>query len=453
MATINGTENPDDLIGTEEDDEIFGFGGDDSISGNGGNDRLFGGDGSDQIFGGTGDDLIEGAEGHDFLAGQSGNDIILGGAGFDFLRGDSGNDQLFGGDFNDALSGGSGDDLIDGGAGLDIATYDTSSAGVTVDLSLQGEAQNTGQGWDTLVGIEYVHGTRFNDLLIGDDGDNWLWGGTGFAPGSINGDDAVYGGGGNDLIEVYAGNDVADGGSGNDTLGFYGGLFGSFDIASAGATVSLELQGTAQDTGQGIITLTGFENLSGTRFADVLTGDANDNVLAGFAGSDVLSGGEGHDTLLGEGLTTGVITQVFTFVDGLVPFPREIAGNDILDGGEGHDLLNGGRGNDAMTGGGGHDTFVLGASTGDDLVTDFEKGDLLDLTAVAGVDDMSDLTIVTDGGDVVISWGTDASVTLEDFQPKHLSAENFAFAVPDEGDAIRVIGDSAIRASWADMLP
>ena len=96
---------------------------------------------------------------------------------------------------------------------------------------------------------------------------------------------------------------------------------------------------------------------------------------------------------------------------------------------------------------------MLGANTGDDLITDFEKKDVIDLTAVASVDDMSDLTIVNDGGDVVISWGTDASVTLEDFQLNHLSVENFAFAVPDEDDAIRLIGDSAFRASWADMLP
>ena len=65
-------------------------------------------------------------------------------------------------------------------------------------------------------------------------------------------------------------------------------------------TVSLALQGTAQDTGgAGSDTLISIENLTGSAFDDTLTGDGDDNVLSGLAGDDTLDGGAGNDTLDG----------------------------------------------------------------------------------------------------------------------------------------------------------
>ena len=61
------------------------------------------------------------------------------------------------------------------------------------------------------------------------------------------------------------------------------------------------LQGAAQATGAGSMTLTGFENVSGSYQDDSLTGDGVDNILAGDIGNDVLSGGDGDDTLYGDG--------------------------------------------------------------------------------------------------------------------------------------------------------
>ena len=129
---------------------------------------------------------------------------------------------------------------------------------------------------DTLIGIEHVSGTRFDDVLTGDGGDNWIWGGSDSS--GVTGNDILSGGGGNDLIEVGAGNHILDGGTGNDTLSLFG---NGTDITAAGVTVSLLLQGAAQDTEQGMMVLAGFENLSGSIYADSLTGDGNDNVLAG----------------------------------------------------------------------------------------------------------------------------------------------------------------------------
>lgn len=58
---------------------------------------------------------------------------------------------------------------------------------------------------------------------------------------------------------------------------------------------------------------------------------------------------------------------------------------DVLDGGEDSDILNGGAGDDILTGGAGVDTFVFtdeGGGPGDDRITDYHDGELLDLSAV-----------------------------------------------------------------------
>lgn len=166
-----------------------------------------------------------------------------GGAGDDQVSGGSGNDHLLGADGIDQLDGGTGDDIIDGGAGTDLLRISGVASGVTVDLTLQGSAQDigAGQGRDTLIGIEHVQGTGFDDVLIGDNGDNALLSGVPLPGRSDVGNDTISGGGGNDLIDVGPGNHLLDGGSGNDTLV----LFGNGSVTGSGATVSLLLQGIA----------------------------------------------------------------------------------------------------------------------------------------------------------------------------------------------------------------
>jgi Ca2+-binding RTX toxin-like protein len=315
MPTINGTPGDDTLTGTPGDDDIHGF------------------------------------DGNDGLLGLEGNDLLDGGNGHDFIRGRQGNDQLLGGADDDYLDGGDGDDLLDGGSGWDRVAYSVGAlVGVTVDLNIQGVSQNTGQGIDTLIGIEHVSGTRFNDVLTGNSGDNWIWGGSDGS--GVTGNDILSGGGGNDLIEVGTGNHLLDGGIGADTLS----LFGNFsDITAAGVTVSLALQGATQDTEQGMMFLTGFENLSGSNYQDFLTGDGNANILLGDIGDDTLAGGAGNDTLYGDGRTsvdthnTGGSGPIVTYADvSLIPFAGA-PGNDVLDGGAGDDILNGGGGSDSAS--------------------------------------------------------------------------------------------------------
>jgi Ca2+-binding RTX toxin-like protein len=438
---ITGFEN---LSGSTGDDHFTGDGTANVLAGDRGSDFLVGGGGDDLLYGdgriivdahgvGTSGPITTYADvgasfgdpdGDDVLHGGTGNDTLWGGGGHDYLRGDDGDDSLHGGDGDDYLRGGNGNDLVEGGAGWDRAAFRDSTTGVHVDLNIQGVAQNTGQGMDILSGIEHASGTSFGDVLIGDAGDNWLWG--------EGGNDSFTAGSGNDLVQAWAGNVTASGGLGLDTFSVWEG-----GIAPASAvTVSLLLQGTAQSTGIGTMTLSGFENLSGSGANDALTGDAGSNVLAGDLGNDLLQGGDGDDVLYGDGRiavdhhgvgTSGPIT---TYADLVAAFPGDpeiVSGNDTLVGGKGKDTLVGGGGDDLLTGGQGEDTFVFGPSSGHDHVTDFAKKDLIALNGIAGIDDFGDLTIANVGGNAVISWGTGDSITLDGYKANKLSAADFSF--------------------------
>jgi uncharacterized delta-60 repeat protein len=99
------------------------------------------------------------------LIGTLNNDTFTGNALANSLFGVAGNDTLNGGGGNDSLTGGAGDDRLDGGTGTDMAYYNSTAAGVTVNLALT-TAQNThGAGTDTLLNIESLNGSAYNDVV------------------------------------------------------------------------------------------------------------------------------------------------------------------------------------------------------------------------------------------------------------------------------------------------
>ncbi len=114
--------------------------------------------------------------------------------------------------------------------------------------------------------------------------------------------DTISGKGGNDIIHGLGGNDVIDGGSGNDQLfGDGGNDTVSYASATAAVTVDLSLT-TAQNTGgAGTDTVSGFENLTGSSYADMLIGDGNGNIIKGGNGNDTLKPGGGYDVVTGGG--------------------------------------------------------------------------------------------------------------------------------------------------------
>ncbi len=418
-APILGTENGETINGTNNGDYILALGGNDTVAANGGDDTVEGGDGNDYLDGHAGNDTLDGGEGNDSAFGWDGDDILIGGAGHDSLGGNWGNDTVLGGDGDDIIRGGENNDTLNGGAGIDRAAYGINAGvdvnvGATVDLRLQGTAQNTGHGMDTLIGIEQLSGTHLNDTLIGDDGDNWVWGGSNGS--GATGNDTIDGQGGNDLIQAGNGNHVLSGGSGVDTVSFNG---NGTDITAAGVTIDLGLQGSAQNTEQGMSTLTGFENVSGSRLADNLIGDASANTLAGFAGDDVLTGAAGDDILLGDGVTvasstTGFAGPITTFDDAAVSYNNAaFRGNDTLNGGDGDDILRGAGGNDTLDGGADSDTAVVSGNLADYSIT-VGAGGVVTLSGTDGVDTATN---------VEFFQFDDQTVSVADLVPLTLAAD------------------------------
>lgn len=127
---------------------------------------------------------------------------------------------LRGNDGDDRLIAGAGGDVLDGGTGDDTVSYEAANARVWVDL--RGDLANTnGAAGDTLLSIENLVGSAFNDLLLGDDLSNSLSAGAGddtlFGRG---GNDALVGGVGSDNLHGQRGDDELWGGSGADTFHF-----------------------------------------------------------------------------------------------------------------------------------------------------------------------------------------------------------------------------------------
>ena len=336
------------------------------IDGTPGDDHIVGTTDNDVILGNADQDVIYGGLGNDSLHGGTGNDLLFGEDGNDFLFGDDGDDRLWGGTGNDIFVGGAGADNFAGGAGVDTVRYETSAAGIHVDLAFNIATGGDAAG-DSFSSIEAVIGSRFNDTLNGDGAANTLSGGSGndtidggdgndtLDGGEGNdaltgglGNDVLHGGAGNDRLWGTVGNDTLDGGAGADVLAGGAGI-DTVDYSTSPSAVTADLfAGTGSGgTAEGD-TMSSIENAIGSAFNDILTGSNDANQLFGGAGDDRLLGGYG---------------------------------NDRLDGGSGNDILIGAEGSDVLAGGSGADTFVFvlasdSAPGSEDQITDFSRLDV-----------------------------------------------------------------------------
>lgn len=291
---------------------------------------------ADTLTGDGGANTLSGGDGADVLSGLGGNDALFGGSGDDVLYGSSGDDSLYGGAGDDVLNGGTGADVIDGGDGTDQASYKFSSSGVAINLAL-GTAAGGAAAGDKLFSIEDLKGSQFNDTLTGDsganriyaldgndalsggDGDDWLYG-----------DDTLLGGAGDDRLYGGAGADVLDGGAGTDQA--------SYEQSTSGVTVDLATGRGSRGEAAGD-TLRGIENIAGSEFGDIFTGDAGNNRFYGNGGNDTMFGGGGVDRIKGG------------------------TGDDQISGGDGDDWFDGGPGADRFDGGSGQDMVSYEGST------------------------------------------------------------------------------------------
>jgi Ca2+-binding RTX toxin-like protein len=262
------------------------------------------------------------------FVGSNGNNRITGTSAADEIDGLGGNDTLLGEGGHDRLDGGSGRDTLRGGDG--------------------------------------------NDTLIGN-----------------TGNDALYGGSGNDLFLMLFGSvsnygaDTVDGGSGTDQINFI----------SASTPVFVDLSaGTARgggDMGAGSATVINIEDvfggdggdrITGSSFANFLSGSFGNDVIKGLGGNDRLDGGAGRDRLVGG------------------------AGNDILVAGDRADFIFSDGGGDTLEGGDGNDRLAAHtdsnlATVGPDPYSDYLNGGLGNDTY--DVDNPGDVLIDAGGIDTV----------------------------------------------------
>jgi Ca2+-binding RTX toxin-like protein len=191
---------------------------------------LLGGAGPDILDGGAGDDfasygdLISGitinlgapgsssgdAQGDSYnnmegVIGTGGDDTIHGASGFTTLRGGAGDDTFFA----SAQA-----ERMDGEADSNTVNYSASTSAVTVDLSDANPEAGGFAAGDTLVNIDKIIGSSFNDSLKA--------GAAAMTLESGGGQDTLQGGAGNDTLDLKTGNtalnDVAKGGAGSDTF-------------------------------------------------------------------------------------------------------------------------------------------------------------------------------------------------------------------------------------------
>lgn len=191
--------------------------------------------------------------------------------------------------------------------------------------------------------------------------------------------------------------------------------------------------------------LFGIENLIGSAYDDMLTGNALDNTFTGGLGADQIDGMGGNDTATYQDSTVAVTVDLTasannsggTAAGDVLTNIENLVGSDYADtlvGDDQNNILAGGLGANVLTGGNGNDTFV--ASTDGDTITDFMSGDLIDLSENwYNYNDFSQVNIsgpVTSGSKYVYSFTLQSSsgnavVTVETDAPYTWSGSDFVF--------------------------
>ena len=400
MAKLTGGEGNDKITGTEQADTIDGRFGNDMLSGLGGDDAISGSDGNDTINGGSGNDNIDGGNGDDTIFGGSGDDYIVGNSlGFDTIFGEDGNDtildvnegKIYGGNGNDSLAdagrapygtfiingniefyGGDGDDsifsytadVLDGGAGSDtidtITIYDPSwNAPTKVDggdgydlLRLwggqSGEFYSKFLDWNNVYGFEEID---FSNLRV-----------LGLHLVLVNG---------KEIIELLYALEITD------------------NVGQAGETLKLlnlyvSIDCSAETDANLFVTVAGHGSVIGGQVGDTidatqaneycgLDGQAGDDTISGSSYADIISGGTGSDTINagagGDTITGGTDIDTINAGAGNDTISGD-TGNDTIDAGADSDIITGGQGDDYIDGGDGLDTAIYSSAYANYTVTE-----------------------------------------------------------------------------------
>lgn len=205
-----------------------------------------------------------------------------GGAGNDTLTGNALANLMIGGFGDDVLAGHAGVDTLNGGFGRDTADYSDSASAVTVKLK-SGRATNDGDGAsDSLISIEDLTGSAFNDFLTGDDSANRLTGG--------DGRDTLTGLGGDDILTGGGGDDVLSGGGGVDLVQLTG--VRTDYVVTAGSTAGTYRLSDLVAGRDGVDTVSQVEFLRFSNGTTVSLADAMSPGTASTSTQSAKSGGE-----------------------------------------------------------------------------------------------------------------------------------------------------------------
>jgi Ca2+-binding RTX toxin-like protein len=302
--------------------------------------------------------------------GTSGNDILFG---------TSDDDTMFGGNGDDTFMASAGSDLYIGGAGNDTVDYSRISSSASfgsvnfgIQVSLQdgeGREFGAGIGLDHYSSIENVTGSNFLDIIEGDGNANIIRG--------LDGDD---------FIEGMGGADVLEGGNGIDTL-MYG---------QSNARVVVDLQNNTASGGHATgDVISGFENIDGSNFNDILSGTNGRNDIYGSDGNDTINARGGNDT------------------------------------------IEGGRGNDVMTGGSGSDTFFFNIHQ-----------------ELTGVDHITDFDVTRDSIDIRYQGGHEPTITMTagNYNLADMSVDLVLHVRDDAGEAGTIVLDHIAIADINDVM-
>ena len=403
----------------------------DFVTGSTFSDRLTGssGRGFEMFTGGLGNDTIDGGAITDTLNGRDYNravfssigaavnvDLAAGtatGQGNDTLihinrvRGSELADTIRGSnrtDVTESIEGRRGNDLLDGRGGLDLVRYQYAGQGVSVNLATGVGLAGAGDQ-DTLIGIEGVRGSNFNDSIVGGNAANAAL----------------------EFFRGMGGNDTIDGGAGFDRVDYVDSMQG-VRVTLGGTGSGTAIDGTPILNGQityagtagatiGTDTLRNIESVRGSDFTDVIAGSsiATEETFEGRAGNDIINGISGidrvsyHTSIAGVTVALGLAgadgsasdgwggTDRLRDIDNVLgsrDFADRLTGNELanrLDGQGGNDLLSGGLGIDTLIGGNGNDVLggggavdVLSGGAGNDLLNGGDGSDLL--TGGTGLD-------------------------------------------------------------------
>ncbi|RYF83001.1 MAG: hypothetical protein EOO29_05010 [Comamonadaceae bacterium] len=253
--------------------------------------------------------------------------------------------------------------MLDGGEILDrnnysdlnVASYTASTAAVIVNLAT-GEAQDGFGGTDTLLHINQVIGSPYDDVMAGSSG-------------------SIF-----EFFDGRAGNDTIDGGAFDAAI--FSRVHNRVLYASATSSVQVDLAAGTATGGDGNDTLIHINFVDGSTHDDLLLGSdvtTRIEIFRGREGNDMIDGRGGVDQVRYDNSASGVVIDLATEIasDGFggtdtlrnIEEVRGSAHDDQITGGGSAELFYGNAGNDVIDGGAGVDTAGFFATQASATVT------------------------------------------------------------------------------------